>query len=60
MTAIPRMVYQKIVERRFLNAWHIADLGWRVLRYEVAKCVKIESIEVLGRCQVIYRLGRGL
>jgi len=27
MIAITRMVYQKIVERRFLNAWHIADLG---------------------------------
>jgi len=25
--AIARMIYQKIVERMFLNAWHIADLG---------------------------------
>ena len=25
--AIARIVYQKIVERRVLNAWHIADLG---------------------------------
>ena len=39
MTAIARMVYQKIVERRFLNAWHIVDFGLAVFGYDVAECV---------------------
>jgi len=39
MIAIARMMYQKIIERKFLSAWHIADLGWRVLRYDVATSV---------------------
>jgi len=57
MTAIARMEYQKIVERRFLNAWHIADLEVAgVVRWRCGMCVKVESVKVLGRGQVLCLL----
>ena len=60
MIAIARIIYQKTVEKMFLNAWHIADLGVAGVEvWDCGVCVKVESMTVfLGQIQVICRSGR--